>query len=261
MFRKLAIQMACRKLAGRTVPAEGQSWDDVDCFSVELFSDDETRYLVERVAAKGYDTLKWTENRFQTGQHISFEDAKKLNIEVRRFYKSVILKYESEYGLLWGEVSLLPWRVRLSEMWSQRIYNLRTPTRHDRIQVLRRLIEYRIRRSEQGLGVTGRDQQGVSHIAVAQLIYGNRLFGHPICDRILSETEFLLDSLVDSGDAEISNGRYVVKGKALATIAAYEEAERRHRDQIRQSWVLAFLTFGLLAVGALQVWNSWGSSV
>ena len=62
--------------------------------------------------------------------------------------------------------------------------------------------------------------------------------------------ELILASLADGGELERQNGRYKVAGRALSTIANFEEVERRHLDSVRLNRVLAVFTI-VLAISAV----------
>ena len=84
-------------------------------------------------------------------------------------------------------------------------------------------------------------------------IYGDRAYGHPRFDNEWVMFELLLKSLHESGEISEDAGKYSLKGKALETIAAYEEQERRHRDNVIHNRQILGLTFVLTVIGILQV--------
>ncbi|WP_142081681.1 hypothetical protein [Roseinatronobacter monicus] len=77
---------------------------------------------------------------------------------------------------------------------------------------------------------------------------------HPEFKQQMRYYRLVLDSLVASGDLEeLKKGQFSLSPKALATLDYYEEADRRHQDNLRQQRRLGWLTFALVLVGATQI--------
>jgi len=81
---------------------------------------------------------------------------------------------------------------------------------------------------------------------------------HPKGQAVEKKLVLFLDSLVETGELSKINTEYVVKGKAIVTIENYEEAERRHRDNLRSQRKMLCLTvpfaiFALVQAGVIKV--------
>ncbi|NCP62637.1 MAG: hypothetical protein GW748_04920 [Alphaproteobacteria bacterium] len=68
---------------------------------------------------------------------------------------------------------------------------------------------------------------------------------HPDKLRAQANYKSYLDSLVFSEDLHENRGTYFLLPKAVITLEEYDEAERRHKEQITVSRILAFLTLCL----------------
>ena len=91
---------------------------------------------------------------------------------------------------------------------------------------------------------------GIDTLDLMSKLYSNRWILHPKGREVEKKLELYLDSLVETGELNKINTEYVVNGKAIVTIENYEEAERRHLDNIRSQRRMIYLTI-LLAIFAL----------
>lgn len=74
---------------------------------------------------------------------------------------------------------------------------------------------------------------GVNIIDLMTKLYSINWIDHPEGSEQREKLRLYLDSLVDSGELTKSNISYFVNSKAIATIAKYEEEERRHMDIVK----------------------------
>ena len=86
-------------------------------------------------------------------------------------------------------------------------------------------------------------------------MYGSRIFKHQHQNQFSAHLELLLESLVESGDVIKTNPNelYKATGKALSTIAHYEEENRRHRQQMRMNFLMVILTT-VIAISSVITW-------
>ena len=92
--------------------------------------------------------------------------------------------------------------------------------------------------------------EGIDQLDLMTKLYSTRWIMHPKGQAVEKKLVLFLDSLVETGELSKINTEYVVKGKAIVTIENYEEAERRHRDNLRSQRRMIYLTI-LLAIFAL----------
>jgi len=85
-------------------------------------------------------------------------------------------------------------------------------------------------------------------------MYGRHWRYHPENERLSRYYGILLDSLASSNDLRQDGISYQLAPQGPATLATYEEDNRKHRDQVRQQKLLGFLTLWLVIVGLLQAY-------
>ena len=82
---------------------------------------------------------------------------------------------------------------------------------------------------------------GIDQIDLMTKLYSIRWIMHPRGREVEKKLELYLDSLVETGELSKINSEYVVNGKAIVTIENYEEAERRHIDNIKAQKRMIYL--------------------
>ena len=78
---------------------------------------------------------------------------------------------------------------------------------------------------------------------------------HPEKERLIRYYRIVFDSLEASGDfaRQKTSSSFSLSSRALSTLDKYEEADRRHTDNIRQQKILGVLTAGLVLIGMGQL--------
>jgi hypothetical protein len=161
------------------------------------------------------------------------------------------LKYTGWFGLLWGQLTLAPARRRFMERLAQGWYNAWPIARRGRLEVLRFFLDRTIQK---------RDYKS-SYVGLVADMFGNRYVAHPQEQETDTYYQLVLASLKASGDLEDNQGTYSLSSQAIKTLAAYEEEERRHRDNVRIQVALAVLTFVLMIIAAVQAYVSYWSEI
>jgi hypothetical protein len=87
-------------------------------------------------------------------------------------------------------------------------------------------------------------------------MFSIRFFGHPDEETTSRYYELVLDSLLKSKDLELADNTYYgLSSQGLTTLSAYEEEERRHRDNVRVQALIGVLTFATVAVAIWQEYH------
>jgi hypothetical protein len=201
---------------------------------------------------KGYTGLLWLEDqdgRECTILHDAFEASGRI-ARIEHYYRANQFNYTSP---VWFLVAQLIHRHSLSILRNrifQGAYNHRTLIRADRIALLQYLVE-------QSLQTPGKHFDVIS---LGVQMHTIRWIFHPKREEHQAYLRLVLESLCVTGDIDRVDGSFQVNPKALATLSAYENEERKHRDDINTSRVghrisLAIFVVGVLAIAAqLFMW-------
>lgn len=92
-----------------------------------------------------------------------------------------------------------------------------------------------------------------SHIDLLGHFYSNRIWLLENHEHYLKELEFLLDSLVASGDLRRLDHHYVLDGKSLKTLSLVEEERRRYSSDQKHNTSIRLLTWILALAATIQL--------
>ncbi len=172
---------------------------------------------------------------------------------VRHWHKGIEVTYKGYWDYLWGTLSLYATRTRLLETYRQRRFNRSLKIRDDRIDILQALTQEYLRRKSEDIPSPFDQSIGIEKMDVPSLLHGFRVWAHPDFDAIHARVDLIVDSLIESSDLRVENGKIYVNGKALKTISDHVSDDRKHRDQKRYNRVIAWLTFGLFVATFAQL--------
>lgn len=251
---RLAIRKALKRNAPDRIPRTGEAGRQADFFSV-LLSFPVTpplEVLLDEINDSSIAGRAWNSDRFESECVLRNELLERENVSFQRYYGLHDIEYRSAASLLFFELIRWPAIIALTERLTQFVFNLRTPVRSDRIQLLKALVDDCLTDAEMNHGFVRPQYRGASAARMIEVLYGRRMYSHPKFRRRHPEVQLMLESLIASGDAELVDGRYRATGKAFWTILDLEE-DRRHSDTVAQNRRLAVFTFWLVIVGLLQV--------
>jgi hypothetical protein len=248
--RLLAIQLVMRRPAPSRIPLSGMDrLRERDYFLVEFGDEVAPRsFLVKSLDEQRINGL-WYPAGSDRPLKASFpkERVCDYDILITHYLAELEIKYTSaiifliHHHLRIGHFKLA--RERIARL----MYSQRGLAREKCIEILRMLVEM----------VFKQGRTRISSWIILETLYGTRLVHHSDFLPLQRYYEFILGSLLASGELTKDNVFYQVAPKALATLAAFEEDDRRHRDQVRQQKVIGFLTLALVGVGLLQSYLHW----
>ena len=182
--------------------------------------------------------------------------------KAKHYLGSQFFTYFSPVKLLIWEYLRFPRLKILKNLLAQFLYNAKTPIRTDRVEILKKLVELRLELDTDDSISMERileNDYGSEIYEIISKLYGDRIFNHRRYEHISAHLALLLESLVVTNDV-IRGGQeshYRATGKALSTIAQYEQENRRHKEQMRHSSKIFWLTVVLALVGILQAYVAW----
>ena len=241
--RLAAVRTALKRPAPKTIPVTGPRQKQRNYSAVYLRAED-ARYYVDNACPQGLEGA-WFDPGDRAGWPASVPCGAipQFELEIYRYAKEEQFTYRSAAKFLLHHYALIPWIVLWCNRVRQVVYNTRRLVRVDRMELLRLIVE------EDVESPSYRFDTGT----VMSLKHGPLWAGHPDNGRAWRYSRLVLDSLVASGELRVQNGVYHLEAKALATLAQFEEDNRRHRDLVRLQRVLIWVTIALVIVGAIGV--------
>lgn len=250
-FQKYVIMHALKKPAPNRISL-GDASLDAKAVLVGFNSPTSIEYRILGTTTHAFIASYLSEERERTDCAIPFNSSKGMYLTIRYWYRGVELKYNSSIHYIWSMVTYEAWRIDIKNRFRQIYYNRSLKIRSDRTEILQVIVDEHLRRRSQD-GAAALAEVRIDRLEVAQLLYGDGIWGHPRHPEILARLDLIIDSLVDSGDLSADQSRLIVKGKAIASIASRVEEDRRHKDQVEYNNSIKWLTLLLLIAAVAQV--------
>lgn len=249
-LKKFAVSRAIvLSSSAESIAIDGNENDIVAGLTFPEDSDTWFRLLEE--TPKGF-LGKWIEGQEAYDACLPKSSADFANLDVRHFYKGLRITYTGPYDFLWGRLSGLAVRQLLWNRIIQTLFNRRTRFRRDRIELLKHMVELDLTHSN-GEDIFWPRKEFQSFLTMSEL-YGDRVYAHPKINKESRRFQLIIDSLVESGELSKGQHTYTVNGKSLETISEFEVEERRHRDTIRQTWIMIILTVVIAFSTMVSIW-------
>lgn len=216
------------------IPRTGERGEKMDCFIAYRYSDESdlvfTSIEAEKVIALEYDGNSYSIERVVKLDEI---DASSLTIS---YYRGLwTIEYRGIWAFFRGYVlGLTAANIRAKELSSgvkQWLFNRRTLVVDKRLSVLREIVEAAVAGSKD-----------ISAMMLVERKYGLKAFLHPGFNDHVSEFEFYLDGLVDTGELERQGMYFSPTGNAIKTIEESDEQDRKHKANFRIQGILAVIT-------------------
>lgn len=253
-----ALKRSLRKPAPDRFSLSVENQPNIDFYHAVLVTNTgiDCTISVTKVTRNGIEGKVWEGDRFSSPCSLAEPHLKNCSIKITRYYRSATIVYSSVRNFWYGELTWTTRRHIWSDKVKQKLFNSRTPFRHDRIEILRKLVAIELSRTE---GIEYLDDDGTFRpsMTLFQLVYGSRVFRHPSFESEFKQFAWLLKSLKHSGDLTENHDGYKLTHKAITTIAEFEREERRHADNIRLSSFLTVFTLLMMIATCLQVYLSW----
>ena len=167
------------------------------------------------------------------------------HLHVTHFYGLDEVRYEGLWAVARGLWIGWPYAwIHVRRAWNalaQRLFNRRTLSAKNRLDVLREVVEW-----------TASQTTSIDALDLMSARYGYRWASHPEWESHHQQIERILAMLVDTGDLREAGHRYEPTGQAIKTLDESEEADRRHRANFRVQAILTVLTFASAVMAAAQ---------
>ena len=250
---KLVLEYVTKRRCGEGwIPRSGRQGEEVNCYSVFLFKQEEPFLIVETVSDNEIKGSQWDGKRFSIPRSISFTELREYQLKITHYYGLFTTKYSGLLDfILFGITKYEVLKCNIYKIFSktsQFVFNKRRLATPDRIDLLRILIDHHFKSK----GDT------FSSIDIMTMIYSLKWILHPEADSQEHKLQLFLDSFVETGEIEkVDETKYHVTGKAIVSLSKYEEEERRHLENIKLQRLIALLTFAIVLVGLVQAFMTY----
>jgi len=247
VFRR-CLEKSLSRICPSRIPRGGKRAQKVNCYVVALDKGEDPYLLIQKAGKTHVGGLEWDPNLRCYSKHarILFAEAMKLRLKVIHYVGTDEIEYEGAWIFWFGTQSRIPYAIlfarKLSDRLSRSIFNRRSQLEASRDKLLQYVVdEFAVSRSSFSSG------------GILTRMYNLKWYSHPAAKSARVRTEYLLESLVETGDLErLDDGQYGVTPFAFKTLADMRESQRRHRQAIGIQYALNFMTVGILLAALIQ---------
>lgn len=226
------------------IPRSGEKGKRVNCFSVRLDRDSNPFLLVESFKDNKLIGKKWDGNKFSQVFDINIKDINEYELEITHFFGLITITFNGINDYAWNYYSkyiyIKLWLRNIIENIDQYFFNKKKIITEDRLSLLNNMITIQL----------DKYHSGISFIGLMTELYSFKWLNHPNKDYEKRKLKLYLDSLLETGDIEYKNDRYIVTGKAISTLEAYEKSEEKNINSIKHQRKIVFLTV-IIAIATL----------
>lgn len=228
-----------------TVPRSGTAGEQINCFTTTFRSKSDPDVVLLRVEGDEVEGLQYDGQRYSIAVSLPINQLNPDHLHVTHFYGLDEVRYEGLWAVArglwigWPYVWISVRRTR--DAIAQRLFNRRTLSAKNRLDVLREVVEW-----------TANQTTSIDAMDLMSARYGYRWAGHPEWESHHQKIERTLAMLVDTGDLKTVGDRFEPTGQAIKTLDESEEADRRHTANFRVQAILAVLTFVSAVMAAAQ---------
>lgn len=242
---KRVISLALRRNAPSLIPTSGNRAEDNDCYAVYLLDEaGEARFLVENL--EGAEVRgKWSHDgkSFTEEKVLSTSELPDFAVYIQHYYRTWTFYSVGVWKFLRYRWSRWPWIRVTFDRFLQSRFNKKELARQARMDVL-----------EYVLTETMKDRKFQTHpTSLLTHLYSVRWVHRPDKDELMNYYTFMLDALNESGDLEAADRHgYKLTPRALNTVSAFVQEERRHGDNYKIQRGIFWLTIALMFFGLVQ---------
>ncbi|MGR3375115.1 hypothetical protein [Salipiger abyssi] len=201
-----------------------------------------------------------------TGLFITTEKGTTLKGKIRKsaaldlkFYARVDLPharmyFDNTHEYLWKQTLLIPQLTNAYYKIKNFIIVRKIKFHHDRFELLKRIIESEIDEKSNEPKPSFPKERSKWEWFVR--LYGFSAFGHPIATKKYEEFSINFQSFIESGEIKSSGNGYLLAGKAMTTLSAFQMDERRHSDLLKQNRWIIILTVVIATSGIANIFMS-----
>ena len=253
-LKRKAIQQALKRNSPRRISYSESNVRNINCYTVFLRSEEVNGLdlIVEELTPTEINGFQFQVDSYEEQRSFKADELKNCDLKIIHYLRHLQTTYDSAFDFWRGELTFLPQRFLVKQAIFQWLHNKTTRFRHDRVNILKQLVDLHLSTEKpDGLFAGNNDEQ--SAIGLFEALYGSEVFAHPKFELEYRRFNLILESFCENGEISRTNGRYRLEGKAISTIAEFEEAERRHQNGVSQNRRLVWLTLVIAAAASAQV--------
>lgn len=238
-----------RKVTSRTCPAtisRGTAESTkLNCFYAWVLKDEEHDFVILQVVGGKAHGLRYSDNRSSMEVCVPLSEIVPGSVRITHIYGNDQVEYTGVWSAICGLLTGWPYvYIHTRRIWhtvAQWAFNRRSLPARRRLELLREVIVFAETTSE-----------GVNSLALMSARHGDRWAAHPGWWSHHSRLDEQLELLTEAGDLQKWGSGYRPTGQGLRTLDDADEADRKHRENVRVQWSLVVLAVASAVMAAAQ---------
>lgn len=217
----------------------------MNCFVTSIDKEDRPYLIVLGLSGCELSCIEWDGSRYQIERNIQLTTLRLSDFQITHYYGLSEISYSGLLDFVLSRITTWPYikahSFRWLESFDQYFFNKKKLITKQRMELLKFLIDKTL--------------EGKAEYELLDLmtdLYTIKCFLHPKREEQQQKLKFYLDSLVDTGELQKTDYKYVVTGHALLAIEEYEEQERKHTENVKMQRRMLLLTFVIAALTLVQ---------
>ena len=242
---KLVLPRVLSRACESRIPRSGEEGAQVNCFTTSIDKEGRPYLIVLGLTGGELNCIEWDGSHYQIERIIPLSTLCLSDFQITHYYGLSTIQYSGLFDFVFNRFTMWPYikthAFRRIDSFDQYFFNKKKLITKQRMELLKFLINRALE------GKTEHEP-----LDLMEDIYTIKCFLHPQWEEQQQKLKFYLDSLVDTGELQEINYKYVVTGHALRAIEEYEEQERKHTANVKMQRRMFWLTFVIAALTLVQ---------
>lgn len=242
---KRTLPKILRRACESRIPRSGEEGAKVNCFITSIDRAGEPYLIVLSLVGSDLNCIEWDGVSYSIERTVPLSSLCLSDFRITHYYGHSEIQYFGLIDFIRSRLLLWPYLkvhvVRRLSKLDQYLFNKKKLVTKQRTDLLKFLIER---------ALDGKTEH--EPLDLMTDLHSIKWVLHPHGEEEQRKLEFYLDALVETGELQKINYKYVLTGFALRAIEEYEEQERKHTENVKMQWRTFWLTLAIAALTVVQ---------
>ena len=256
MMRKISkklrlLQGILEKSCPDRFAMSGEEGRALDCFVVYYNLGEAEEFLFKSMDSEGVHGLKWKEAKFEIETVLDPGEIDYQGLQIEHYWHGNTIKFNGISDYNWHRIT----KYIYVKLW---IYNTFHNIRKYFFYKRKLATPSRMKLLSSIMNLSLEDPN--RHLSRRDITFSyldRRDFSHPQMTKFMEMIKLLLESLIESNDIAKQGDRYMLRGKALATLQEYESTLQKEKYLSRIQFGMFLFTFVIAVTGIVQLYGKY----
>jgi hypothetical protein len=226
------------------ISRSGEKGKKVNCYSIRIDKDNAPFLLVDNLKKNRLIGKKWNGEKFSDEFELNYSELKNYDLRIVHYFGLTDISFTSiknyAFNYFTKYIYIKLWLKNIIQNIDQYFFNKKKIVTDKKISLLKNILDLQLNKYN----------SGISLIALMSELYSFKWLNHPNKEYEKRKLDLYLKSLIDGGELQKQDGKYIVTGKAITTLEKYELSEERHVREVKNQRKIVFLTI-IIAIATL----------